>query len=190
MRLLAFGAGLILPCVAQLPPASNLERLSALADSCARALCVYVREHRAVGVAVEPHPARWLMEYAVASRCAAAGITVLAVDTLPQLRIALLDVGVYYEALSAERMRRVLRWSVVATLRLPGGDVHAVPLWQRVESDTVPLALHAQLEQSGYTFATAPLPQWRSLWQAVAEPAIALLSGAVIVLLLFTLRTR
>ncbi len=190
MKLLAFGIALALPCVGQLLPASNIERLSALADSFALGLCAQVQGYGTVGISIEPHPAQWLAEHAIALRCAGAGLTVLRADTLPHIRIALLDVGIHYEALSADRMRRVLRWSALATLHLPDRSVRALPLWQKVESDTVPVALRNQLEQSGYAFATAPLPQWRSLWQTVAEPAIALLSGAVIVLLLFTLRTH
>jgi len=176
--------------MAQLTPASNLERFQVLADSFALDLCGQLQTYRSVSIIVEPHPARWLAEHAIVSQCAIAGIVLLAKDTFPRVHVALLDVGVSYEALSGERVRRLLRWGAVATLRLANGQLVAFPPWQRVESDTLPYSLLGKVDHPGYPFTTAPVPQWHSFWHTIAEPAIALVTGGVIVLLLFALRTR
>jgi hypothetical protein len=185
MRAVLFLA-LSLSCVAQV---ANVERLRVGADSCVAALCRMLPSGP-LAVRVVAHPASWLVEYALAHRFPLCGIRLTAADTVPQLELAIADVGVHYERLSGELVQRTVRWQLLAFLRLPQGQMRALEpqyFWAR---DTLSLALLPQVDQPAYAFATAPLPEERSLWSEILQPALALATGAVIVLLLFTLRTR
>jgi hypothetical protein len=181
---------LAVPCLGQ-PLEGNVERLRSLADSLAVMLCRELQGWSQVQLSVEPHPARWLLEHALVQGLAACGcqLSSSTADTLPRLTIAIADVGIRYERLSADRVQRTVRWHVLATLRLPDGSLRALAPWRVAAEDTLPQAAIPQVEQP-YSFASALLPESRSLWQELVEPALAIGTGAVILLLLFTLRSR
>jgi hypothetical protein len=181
---------LVIPCLGQ-PLEGNVERLRSLADSLAVVLCRELHDWPQVQLSVEPHPAQWILEHALLQGLAACGcqLSSVAVDTLPRLTIAIADVGVRYERLSADRVQRTVRWHVLATLRLPKGHLRALAPWRVAAEDTLAQAAIPQVEQP-YSFASAPLPESRSLWRELVEPVLAIGTGAVILLLLFTLRSR
>lgn len=181
---------LAVPCLGQIPE-GNIERLRALADTFATALCRELRGWSQVWVSLEPHPAQWLLEHALVERLSGCGYQLFSTgsDTLPRLTVAIADVGVQYETLSADRLRRTVRWHLVATLRHPDGRLQALAPWHGVAQDTIVREAIPLVEQP-YSFGSAPVPQQRSLWRELVEPALAVGTGAVILLLLFTLRSR
>ncbi len=180
-----------LPCFAQLP-VSNIERLEMLADSLAGVLCGQLSGWSRLQLVLEPHPARWLLEHALVRGLSLCGHQLYSAeaDTLPRLTIAIADVGVSYEPVSSERVRRTVRWHVLGTLRLPDGRLLALPSWRTAAHDTLARSSLPQVDQPSYSFGSAPMPEPHSLWRELLEPALAVGTGAVILLLLFTLRSR
>ncbi|MCS7177111.1 MAG: hypothetical protein NZ960_05785 [Candidatus Kapabacteria bacterium] len=190
MKLLGF-VGATFVAAAQLLPPTNVEQLQKLADSCAQAVCQYLPGGKYVAFEVEPHPAQWLLEHAFAAGLARCGVVILeAADTVTRLKVVITDIGVIYERLSEGHVRRTVRLGVVPTLRLSNRQLVALPTWRAVHADTLSIAVVAAVEQPAYPFATARVPEHRSFWRDLLEPALALAAGGVILVLLFSLRTR
>ncbi|MCS7169085.1 MAG: hypothetical protein NZ949_00510 [Candidatus Kapabacteria bacterium] len=172
-------------------PQGNVEGLHKLADSCARALCLQLRGWQQVSFQVAAHPAQWLLEHALANGFAKCGIRPLtSSDSFPRLAVVIMDIGVSYERLSGDSLRRRLRLSIVATLSLPTGDFLPFPPWRAVSEDVLSISYLGSVDHPAYVFATAALPEQRSVWRELVEPLLAIAAGGVILLLLFTLRTR
>jgi hypothetical protein len=199
-------ASLVMPClsvagVARIQSApSNLEQLQNLARLLSDSLLTGYTRHDTFCLRVAEHPAAWIVEQSMLAAAEKQGFRMGDCDSSLRRRIALAitSIRVTYRPLEdADSIERVAELSVDATLPEHGsgttgflGELHR-PLTASV-TDTVAIGDTVSIANPGYEFARASLPSGSKpgFWDKIIEPAVVLGASAVIVILLFTVRSQ
>ena len=149
---------------------------------------------------VADHPASWVLEQSALERAEARSLAIYRCQAPAPtgLLLALTEISVFYRLLddtdSTERRTRV-----AISASLPGEIADAgrqAPLVSRSHSlelvDTVGTDRLRWLEGSGYDFArgTSIATHTPGFWERIVEPAVILAASAVMVILLFTVRSQ
>jgi hypothetical protein len=151
-------------------------------------------------LSVAAHPAAWLLEEGALSSALEHGIVVrhCADATDNGISIAVRSLGIAYLPLDEpDSVQRIAHLELSAILDAPpesrgeGGRRLTRSISVR-RSDTVSADGTSLLEASGYEFARGTLPARQSsgFWSKIIEPAVILGASAVMVILLFTVRSQ
>jgi hypothetical protein len=151
-------------------------------------------------LSVATHPAAWLLEEAALSAALDHGIFVRHCAETPDngISIAVRSLGIAYLPLDEpDSVQRVAHLEVSAALDAPPeSPTEARRRLTRSISvrraDTVSADETSVLEASGYEFARGTMPPRQSsgFWSKIIEPAVILGASAVMVILLFTVRSQ
>jgi hypothetical protein len=190
---------LLLACAPRLAAQEdNLARL----QGCARAVADSVTAglgDDTICVSIVNHEAAWLLDQAMVAAATDRHIPVRSCDSAhpASISMAITSLGVLYRELDdADRLERLARFEVSATLpatAAPGGNnVRAMRIYSVALSDTIDADGTSSLERSGYDFARGAFPPrpGGGFWKKLVEPAVVLGSAVVIVVLLFTVRSK
>ncbi len=86
---------------------------------------------------------------------------------------------------------REISCAIAGTVETSDGAVQALETVQEQYRDTIPRQSVSMLESKQYAFTASSLPEAKpNFWKQIAEPAIVILSGALIVALFFLVRTQ
>lgn len=192
----------LLLCMPALPhmlygqPAGNLERLQECANAVADSVLRLYSTGDTICLEMAGHPAAWMVEGSVLGRAMQRGIGVLPcpAERAGRVTLAVTSIGVAYrltddDDLLARDCRLEVHASLPGNGSLGGRSAHSFAI---ASTDTVPSDQTSSLEASGYDFAKGTLPQRSGggFWKKIIEPAVVLGASAVIVILLFTVRSQ
>ena len=150
-------------------------------------------------VRVVPHQADWLLDQAAIDLAAVRELPLLPCKPpyTNELLIAVTEIGVRYVELDDEDFyRREIRLGVSASVPVARpGDGKTSRATERFDCslhDTIEALSIADIEAPGYNFTTGTTIRINrsSFWKSVAEPAIIVGTSVVMVILLFTTRSK
>jgi hypothetical protein len=151
-------------------------------------------------LSVAAHPATWLLEEAALNAALEHGIYVRHCPERPDngISIAVRSLGIAYLPLDEpDSVQRIAHLEVSAAMdaspESPTGARRRLTRSISVRrTDTVSADGTSVLEASGYEFARGTLPprQPSGFWSKIIEPAVILGASAVMVILLFTVRSQ
>ncbi len=149
-------------------------------------------------VAIVNHQAGWLLDQAVISAGEERKIPIRICDSThpAEATLAITSLGVFYQELDDDddAIGRLAQLEVSATLpRRAGGNAgRTVRIYSVALRDTVPADGTSLIERSGYEFARGSFPASNGggFWKKLVEPAVVLGATVIMVVLLFTVRSR
>lgn len=146
-------------------------------------------------LSVVQHEGSWMLETALFSELKKAK-RFRAADSLRtpcKLTVRITDLATRYFTAEGQfdMIAREISCALAATLETNDGIVQPLePILQQYR-DTIPRQTISILESKQYSFAASSLPEAKpNFWKQILEPAIIILSGALIVALFFLVRTQ
>jgi hypothetical protein len=173
----------------------NLDRLRNVASALSDSLLAGYTPTDTICAFVVGHDGAWIMDQAIVStvelrklasrRCdgIGGGSTVVAITAL----------GVEYrEVDDQDLLERDVSMEITATLPGSSSGARSVRAYAAHAIDTVNAERTSLLEASGYPFTKGigPARAGGGFWKKIVEPAVVLAASAVIVVLLFTVRSQ
>lgn len=110
-----------------------------------------------------------------------------------KLSVRITDLATRYFATEGQfdMIAREVSCGLAATIETDDGVVQPLEPIQQQYHDTIPRQTISTLESKQYSFTTSSLPEAKpDFWKQVLEPAIIIVSGALIVALFFLVRTQ
>ena len=176
-------------------PATNLERLEAAAAALADSLITGIASSDSLCLSLVPHDAAWLVERAIVDRAASRGVSIRRCESFDPRRVdvAITSLGVLYRETDDGALERVtsMQWSVSAAVAHLGGQLARFE-YATENVDTVEATDTTSLATSGYPFTSgiAVAHDSGGFWKRIVEPAVILAASAIVVILLFTVRSQ
>lgn len=179
----------------------NLEQLQSCARNLADSVVRLFDRNDTLCVTIAENPASWIVDQAMLAVAERRGNVIRSCDQREDAAIGLAinAIGIEYlpvdESDSMERRTRLdLNVSLPALEKGTNGTVgRSLRSFSSLLTDTVATDAIAALEASGYEFVHGKRPPpagSTGFWSKVVEPAIVLGATAVVVLLLFTVRSQ
>lgn len=172
---------------------SNYETLSELARASAQATGRYMSEKRidTSGVMISDHPANVLIRNELV---ALQGIHFSMNNTKStRLEIEIADFAIRYfrYSESQDSLIREAQILIKGILQTPTEPMRPLPAFTKILRDTIARADIATVENPGYIFTKALVPeQEKGLLSEIAEPLVLFTVAAISVLLLFSIRSQ
>jgi len=178
----------------------NLERLRSCADEVADSVVHLFAPGDTLCVTVAVHPASWLIDQAMLAVAERRGNVVSSCQENGDvgLGFAINAIGIDYlpvdETDSVERRARLDLAVSLPPLKGTNGSIgRSLRSFSATLTDTVATGMLDIMEGSGYDFARGkrpPPPGSTGFWSKIVEPAIVLGATAVVVILLFSVRSQ
>lgn len=185
---------------AAMPAGTNLDRLAACARMVSDSVLARFQPGDTVCLRVADHPASWLIDQAALASAEARGVHIVTCDGVErsEIVIAVTSIGIEYLDLDDDPDGLARSCHVSCGATLAARQAAGAPLVRSAleltghTSDTVSSADLLMLEESGYPFTKGarPDPGSGGFWSKVVEPAVILGASAVMVILLFTVRSQ
>jgi|GEM_PF-2353667 len=147
-------------------------------------------------VAVVNHQAGWLLDQSIVLATEERKLPLRLCDSAHPAgaTLAITSLGVFYQELDDDdAIERLAQFEVSATLpRRAGGTGRTVRTYSVGLRDTVAADATSLIERSGYEFARGSFPPSNGggFWKKLVEPAVVLGATVIMVVLLFTVRSR
>lgn len=183
-------------CVAQ---QTNLDRLNSCSQRLSDSLLAAYHSGDTLCVSVAEHPAAWVLDQAALGSAAARGLHVTSCEGArrAQIALAITELGVDYREIDdPDSLQRSVHMACSAALTSYQGEGSAaIRTARRIETwlqDTIATAQMTAIEAPGYDYTkgTRAAQSASGFWSRVVEPAVVLGAAAVMVILLFTVRSQ
>jgi hypothetical protein len=175
---------------------TNIDRLSECARRMSDSLMSGYRTGDTICLHVAEHPASWIVDQAALGAATARGLHVRPCDggSRAGIDLAITDIGIDYREIDEiDSLERRARLACSAALTQTGAaDSRTARTLEIALVDSIAAADVAAVEAPGYDFAKGSRTADASggFWNRVVEPAVILGASAVMVILLFTVRSH
>lgn len=175
---------------------TNLERLEQCAADAADSLLTFAGSRDSLCLSIVAHDAGWVIERAFIERATSRGMAVHRCDDVDARRIdvAIREIGVVYHVTDDDEIAREARLDISANIGRtgnagPGLETRRVSV---TRVDTVSADDTLMLADANYRFTdgVAAATPSAGFWKRIVEPAVVLAASAIIVILLFSVRSQ
>ncbi|MDB5036367.1 MAG: hypothetical protein JWQ98_3608 [Chlorobi bacterium] len=173
----------------------NLDRLRGVASILSDSLLAGYAPNDTICAFVVSHDGAWIMDQAIVSAAELRKLASRRCDGIGNgsTIVAITGLGVEYrEVDDQDLLERDVSMEITATLPGTSAGARSVRAYALHAIDTVNSDRTSLLEASGYSFTKGigPARAGGGFWKKIVEPAVVLAASAVIVVLLFTVRSQ